>query len=105
MIILHKKKFFKTITNKADYLGEINNAYSTSFKHLNEYKAERNFKSILEQITLDDIKNAISRAENIETLRKIDSTQKNLYGYKWFSKNPSLSLHGTIKKIINDCGV
>lgn len=104
-IILHKKNLFKTVTNKANYLKEINDAYSTEFEHLNEYKTKKNFKKILNQITLDDIKNAVSRADHIENQRKTDSIQKSLYGYKWFLKNPSLSLHGTIKNIIKGCGV
>ncbi len=104
-IIFHKKDFFRTITKKSDYLREINNGFSSNFAHLNEYKAERNFKTILDMITLEDIKNAIYRAETIENQRNTNSVQLNSYGYKWFSKNPSLSLHHVIRKIITECGV
>ena len=93
------------MTNKTSYLKEINIAFSTSFKHLDDYKNEKNFKSILGQISLDDTKKAISRAEQIENQRFLDSTPNNSYGYKWISKNPSLSVHHVIKKILMECGV
>lgn len=104
-IILHKKNLIKTMTRKSAYLKEINNAYSTNFGHISDYKMERNFKSILDQITLEDIKKAISRAEHIVSQRNSDSTPNILYGYKWYSNNPSLSLHNAIKKILTECGV
>lgn len=104
-VILHKKNLFRTIVNKEEYLKEINTVFSTHFKRLSEYKVERNFKSILNQITLEDVKEAINRADIIEKQRNIDSVQINSCGYKWFPKNPSLSLHKSVNKILKDCGI
>ena len=43
-----------------DYINEI---FDEDFKSLDEYKEEKNFKRVVEQITLEDIINAIKRAD------------------------------------------
>lgn len=60
---------------------------------------------ILSKITLDDVKQAIIRAENICKQRQSDSTSIKSYGYEWFDKNPSLSVHIIVKRILLECGV
>ena len=104
-IILHKKDLFGTVENKAQYLKNINQVFGTKFEALREYKEERNFKQILSKITLDDVKDAIGRAEKITGQRKSEDNLIKTYGYEWFDKNPALSVHCIVKKILSECGV
>ena len=104
-IILHKKDLFGTVGSKAQYLKNINQVYGTKFESLNEYKVERNFLQVLSKITLDDVKVAIDRAEKITRQRESEGNPIKTCGYEWFDKNPALSVHNVIKKILNDCGV
>lgn len=104
-IILHKKDLFGTVGNKTQYLKTINQICGTKFEALREYKEERNFKQILSKITLDDVKAAIARAEKITKQRKSEGNPIKTCGYEWFDKNPSLSVHNVIKKILRECGV
>lgn len=104
-IILHKKDLFGTVGNKEQYLKIINQIYGSKFESLSEYKVERNFSQILSKITLDDVKAAIARAEKITSQRKSESAPIKTCGYEWFDKNPALSVHNVIKKILRECGV
>lgn len=62
-IILHKKDLKGPLTDKKQYLKYINEIFDEDFKSLDEYKEEKNFKRVVEQITLEDIINAIKRVE------------------------------------------
>ena len=104
-IILHKKDLFGNVGNKAQYLKNINQVYGTKFEALREYKVERNFSQILSKITLDDVKAAIARAEKITKQRLAEGKPIKTCGYEWFDKNPALSVHCVIKKILSECGV
>lgn len=104
-ILLHKKDMFGTITSKSQYLANINSIFGTKFQGLKEYKAERNFNQILSQISLEDVKNAIIRADKIIKQRKAETEPLKSYGYEWYERNPSLSIHLSIKKILLECGV
>lgn len=104
-IILHKKDLFGNVGNKAQYLNTINQVFGTKFESLSEYKVERNFSQILSKITLDDVKAAIERAKKITKQRMSEGNPNKTYGYEWFDKNPALSVHCVIKKILSECGV
>lgn len=104
-IILHKKDLFGSIGSKKQYLSNINNSFGTKFQGLKEYKEEKNFSQILLKITLDDVKSAITRAEKIMKQRNAESVLLKSYGYEWCDKNPSLSIHNAVKKILVECGV
>lgn len=104
-IILHKKDLFGSIYSKNQYLPHINSIFGTKFESLKEYKEEKNFSQILSKITLDDVKEAIIRAEKIMNQRKLEASLLKSYGYEWCDKNPSLSIHNVISKILKECGV
>ena len=104
-IILHKKDLFGSIGSKNQYLSHINNIFGTKFEALKEYKEEKNFSQILSKITLDDVKKAIARTEKIMNQRKLEATLLKSYGYEWCDKNPSLSIHNAVSKILKECGV
>lgn len=104
-IILHKKDLFGNVGSKAQYLKSINQIFGTKFEALREYKTERNFSQILSKITLDDVKAAIARAEKITKQRMSEGNPIRTCGYEWFDKNPALSVHNVVKKILSECGV
>lgn len=104
-IILHKKDLFGTVSNKIQYLKNINQVYGSDFKTLREYKEERGFLQILSKITLENVKTAIERAEKITKQRKSEGNPLKTFGYEWFPKNPALSIHQVVKKILQDCNV
>lgn len=104
-IILHKKDLFGNVGSKAQYLKSINQIFGTKFEALREYKTERNFSQILSKITLDDVKAAIARAEKITKQRMSEDKPIKTCGYEWFDKNPALSVHNVVKKILSECGV
>ena len=104
-IILHKKDLFGNVGSKAQYLKSINQIFGTKFEALREYKTERNFSQILSKITLDDVKAAIARAEKITKQRMSEGNPIRTCDYEWFDKNPALSVHNVVKKILSECGV
>ena len=104
-IILHKKDLFGSICSKNQYLPHINSIFGTKFESLKEYKEEKNFSQVLSKITLDDVKKAIIRAEKIMNQRKLEASLLKSHGYEWCDKNPSLSIHNAISKILKECGV
>ena len=88
------------------HLQPINQAYDEHFQSLAEYKQEDNFNRILKKISLDDVRQAISRSERIE--KNNESAGHTLYqyrGFKYFKENPSLSVWKIIKDILTDCGL
>lgn len=56
--------------------------------------------------TLDDVRNAIKRAEKIEAMNKEE--RKKLIkssGCSYYRDNPSMSIHEIVKRILSDCGL
>ena len=104
-ILLHKKDMFGSISSRSQYLNNINSVFGTKFQGLKEYKVEKNFNQILSQITLEDVKIAITRADKIIKQRKSEDDPLKFSGYEWYERNPSLSVHSAINKILLECGV
>ena len=98
-MILHKSQCMSQLTDRKQYLNPINDLYHQKFESLKEYKEEQNFKKILAQLTLDDVIEAVKRADRItENNKKYSKSQ--IFGcYEYFKDNPSLSIHEFIKEI------
>lgn len=105
-IILHKADCNDTKSHRRQYLAPLNAAFDETFENLDQYKHEDHFKRTLAQLTLDDVRAAVRRAERI-----MQRNQENGYvlqkqhGYSFYRENPSLSLWESIKKILVDCGL
>lgn len=103
-IILHKLDCYGSYSHRKQYIKLINKAYSENFKEMSEYKEESNFKRCLSKMSLQDVINAVGRAEYIEK-----RNQDNMYilhqykGYTYYKENPSLSAWEAIEKILKDC--
>ena len=74
---------------------------------MGEYKIEKKFKNILNKIDIEDVTNAIDRAEKIMSQNQNETSGhlKHLYGFKYFTENPSLSVHNIIRGILRDVGI
>lgn len=105
-IILHRIDCYGAYVHRKDYLNTINNAYGKNFKSMDAYKTEKEFTKCLEGLSLNDVKAAVSRADNIMHQRKRDGHNEIEYrGYRYFRENPSMSIHEIVKKILRDCGL
>lgn len=95
-LLLHKKKFKKSVTENNDYIDEVRKAYKLDTTA--DIKKEDNINRILEQIGIEDIKFAIENAEEIMN-EKLESDK--ILVKKGFSyyENPSMSIHEFFKEL------
>lgn len=105
-MILHKTDFSTHLSDRKQYLQYINRAYNEKFENLPQYKQEDNFKRILNQLTIQNVKDAIKRAKVIMKRNTEDGCVLREYkGYKYFEENPSLSVWEVIDQILSDCNL
>ena len=102
-LLWHKIDFYKSYTYPKEYLPDINKAYGTDFTTFSEYKKEKNFKTILDKIYLDDVICAVNRFER--SIQKYDDRDYIFCkgGYKYCVKNPSSNIGEVVAMIIKDC--
>lgn len=104
--ILHKIEYTKSLTLCSQYFQPIKECFQGNFENLHAYKEEVNFKMCLEKLTLDDVRSAIKRAEQIQkSCEDSGYREKEHCGYRYYLENPSLSIHQIIKKILKDANV
>lgn len=105
-IVLHKQICNRCLIHRKQYLDIINKAFQEKFESLDQYKHEDNFKRCLGKITLDDVKEAIRRADFITfNNEKDEKVLINHKGYSYYRDNPALSIQDAAKMIIEECGV
>ena len=105
-MILHKADCNGAKTDRRQYLSPLNHAYHEHFENLDEYKQKDNFRHVLSQLSLDDVKMAIRRSEQImERNQEKRFVQQQYKKYSFYTENPSLSIWESIKKIMTDCGI
>ncbi len=103
-IVLHKADCNGSLTHRRLYLAPINRAYNENFENMDEYKCENNFKRVLAQLTLSDVKNAIERAKMIMQRNKGNDYILHEYkGYRYYRENPSLAIWEVIEKVLVEC--
>ena len=97
-LLLHKKDFARTVFKNNGYVDEIISVY-----HLpkgSDIKNSKVIATILSQISLDDVKAAIKRADRIK--RSKDFRDAHHVNSTVYYNNPDLSIHEFISKVIND---
>ncbi|HBJ81969.1 MAG TPA: abortive phage infection protein [Pseudothermotoga sp.] len=105
-MILHKTDFSTHLSDRKQYLQYINRAYNEKFENLPQYKQEDNFKRILNQLTIHNVKDAVKRAKFIMRKNSEDGNILRKYkGYEYFEENPSLSVWEVIDQILIDCNL
>lgn len=97
-LLLHKKGFTRPVFKNDGYVDEIIAAY-----HLpkgSDIKNAKVISTILSQISLEDVKAAIKRADKIKQSK--DCGDKRHVNSIVYYSNPDLSIHEFISKVIND---
>lgn len=105
-IVLHKSNCNSSLSHRRLYLKHINRAFGETFENMNAYKHEHNFKRILNQLNLSNIKDAIDRAKQIMKTNEENGYKLQEYkGYRYYRENPSLAVWEVIEKILLECGL
>ena len=104
-IILNTDAPISSMDNKNGYLPIINKVFEKSYEGLKEYKEEKHFKAILALLTLDDVKAAVLRAEEIMKSNSKNKTPVQHKKWKWYRDNPSTEVGAAIKDILRECGL
>lgn len=94
------------VVHRDHYLQFINRAFHENFTEIGTYKEEGNFHRALTKISLNDIKEAIKRAKVI--MHGNDENGLSVLqhrGYCYFRDNPSLTIHESVERILDDCGL
>ena len=87
-------------------MSPLNRAYGETFENLDQYKHEDNFKRILNKLTIENVREAIRRADKImQNNRDVGYVQQQYKGYKYYKENPALSIGEQIEKIMKECGL
>lgn len=97
-LVLHKKDHFASVSSNDAYVKDIIELYNLPKD--SDIKSKKIIETILSQITLEDVKNAISRAKQICN-RKLPSDAIKINFEKYFD-NPDLSIHNFIEAVISD---
>jgi hypothetical protein len=103
-MILHKVDCNGPLTHRRQYLVFVNRAFGENFKGLNQFKKENNFARILKKMTLNDVRDAISRSRVImkqNCINELRFLQHN--GYDYCEDNPSLTIWESISSILETC--
>ncbi len=98
-IILHKTCLNAPLNHRNQYLKYINQLYHYNFESMAKYKDENNFKKLLAQLSIKDVKQAIQNADKIMNNVHKNYRLKKYKQYEYYKENPSLSFHEYIKKI------
>ena len=105
-MILHKKDCCGPFNSRKQYLAPIQKAFGEKFEDLDHYKQESAFKRCLGKLSLNDVKDALRRADKIAEQNVKDGKKPvNLCGYSYYRDNPALSINEVVKKIFTECGV
>ncbi|MBM7560881.1 RloB domain-containing protein [Fusibacter tunisiensis] len=99
-LILHKEDYNKSVTKNDAYISDIRRIFDLN--QTDNIKNEEVINKILSQITLDDVKSAIRRAETIRKNKvKADSTK---IGNTTIYSNPDFSIHEFLRAVLADSG-
>lgn len=98
--ILHKEDFNRPVASNDAYISDVRRIYGLHREA--DIKEKATLDKILKQITLDDVKHAIRRAEQIRE-GKLESDCFMVESAACYS-NPDFSLHRFLKILLQDCG-
>lgn len=101
-IILHKIDCNGFVDNVKGYLKYINKAFHLEFDGLSEYKEERNFKKVLDKISIRDVFAAVRRCKMImKSNEDSERKQRTKYGYSYYLDNPATQWGSVIGEILD----
>lgn len=99
-LILHKENYNKCVSKNDAYINDVRRIFG--LKATDDIKNEDIIERILSQITLDDVKSAIRRAESIR--RNKDIADSTLIGNTIIYSNPDFSIHEFLRTVLKDSG-
>ena len=98
--ILHKEEYNRPVDSNDAYVADVRRIYGLNNEA--DIKEKGNLERILRQINLDDVRNAIRRADQIRS-GKLESDCF-MVGTVVCYSNPDFSLHEFAKIVLQDCG-
>jgi len=105
-IVLHKSNCNGSLLHRRLYLQPINRAFGENFENMAECKQENNFKRILGQLTLQNVKDAVDRSKQIMKRNEENGYALQEYkGYRYYRENPALAVWDVIERVLKDCGL
>ena len=105
-MVLHKVNCFGALNHRNQYLDLINKSFGENFNSLDQYKREDNFKHCLDKLSINDVFEAIKRADMITANNVMDEKILIRYkGYSYYRDNPALSIHHVVRTILKECGI
>lgn len=106
-LIMHKSDERPHAYSSQDYLSKLKKLYNLpNIKNLEEFKKESNFKKVLQQITLDDIRRAIKNGKALEAENEAYGFQpRKIHGFEYYEENPSTNMHRILEDILKDVGI
>jgi len=104
-IILHKADCNSPKNSCKEYLRLLNALFNENFVSLTQFKEESNLEKCLNKLLIQDVINAIERAEKLMITVNSNYKEAQYKTFKYFEENPSLSLHIHIKQILQGCGL
>ncbi len=99
-LILHKENYNKCVSKNDAYINDVRRIFG--LKATDDIKNEDIIERILSQISLDDVKSAIRRAESIR--RNKDIADSTLIGNTIIYSNPDFSIHEFLRTVLKDSG-
>lgn len=99
-LILHKEDFTKCVSRNDAYVTELQRVFSLN--PTDKIKNVEVIKKILNQITLDDVKAAISRAGKIRNAK--EEGDRETIGNTTIYSNPDFSIHEFLRAVLQDSG-
>lgn len=104
-VILHKKDCSGSLSHRDEYKNIICNAYNYNFNSLKEYKSDEMFhKKVLNQISLDDVVEAVKRGKRLQEKSEEKNFKKLQHcGFCYYDDNPSMSIWKIIEDILKEC--
>lgn len=99
-LILHKEDYNREVSKNDAYILDVRRIFGLSSK--DNIKNEGTIKKILDQITLQDVRDAIRRAEKIK-LHKIERDAYKV-GNSLIYSNPDFSIHEFLKAVLKESG-
>ena len=106
-LLWHKTNFSKPVNCAEDYWEHIKKAYGLNdILRFDAYKSSDIFKNrVLTKLTIEDVNDAIKRAEDIEISNQNIERIRNAHGFEYYEMNPSTSIHKIVKHVLKQVGL
>ena len=106
-MLLHVADMNHAVPNRKSYLPLINRWFARNYSDIDEFKHEKEFQQILDEyVSLNSVKQAINRAQQIVSLNaETGKTKENYKNVSFYQDNPDVSVHEIVQMIFDVCKV